>query len=324
LARDDFLEGGCGVGVESDDSFGVDLADRDPEPRMSVGVVVEAVDGQAPDLVPPGARPAQQEQRGPLQRVGEILHGAHQGVDLLSGEVAGSVSGRRGVSRLEISGRLGTSLDPQIAVSRQNAPIALTSCLRVVTASGLPLSLLRQAGSHRKYSAIRDRSTWARVVTSGCSRVSHPTIRRNLRGRAERFGVGCRAMVSTSRLPPLGRRAIWGIGRLRSVLVFKCRPPTRRPRMIPGKKCTVTLYRVRIERKFDDDYLEVREILQPGEAREAHAALARDWRSAGCGFTNHSAGLRLTRPDAGLDALGYPGCVGSAIHIPVIEPGIAS
>jgi len=61
--RDDFLEGGCGVGVEWDDSFGVALADRDPEPRMSVGVVVEAVDGQAPDLVPPGARPAQQEQR---------------------------------------------------------------------------------------------------------------------------------------------------------------------------------------------------------------------------------------------------------------------
>jgi len=42
----------------------------------------------------------------------------------------------------------------------------------------------------------------------------------------------------------------------------------------------VSVHRIRIERKFDDDYLDVSEILQPGEAREAHAALARDWRSA--------------------------------------------
>jgi len=85
----------------------------------------------------------------------------------------------------------------------------------------------------------------------------------------------------------------------------------------------VSAHRIRIERKFDDDYLDVREILQPGEAREAHAALARDWHSAGYHFTNDTAGLCLTRPDPGLDALGHPGCLESVTHIPVIEPATA-
>src|SRR5664280_1019512 len=48
-----------GLRVERDAALGVGLADRNPQPRVAVGVGVEAVQGEPGDLAAPGAAPPQ-------------------------------------------------------------------------------------------------------------------------------------------------------------------------------------------------------------------------------------------------------------------------
>jgi len=69
--------------VQRDAALGVALADRDPQPRVAVGIAVEAVEAQAADLITPGPAPPGHDQRGPLIRVLELLDGAHQGGELV-------------------------------------------------------------------------------------------------------------------------------------------------------------------------------------------------------------------------------------------------
>jgi hypothetical protein len=54
-----------GLWVQRDHALGVSFTDRDPQPRVPVGVSVEAVDGEAADLVAAGTAPPGDDQRGP-------------------------------------------------------------------------------------------------------------------------------------------------------------------------------------------------------------------------------------------------------------------
>jgi len=74
-----------GLRVQRDHAFGVGLADRDPQPRVAVGVGVQAVDGEPADLASAGPAPAHQQQRGPLVGVLQFLDGLHQAIEFLPG-----------------------------------------------------------------------------------------------------------------------------------------------------------------------------------------------------------------------------------------------
>jgi hypothetical protein len=83
------LQGGGGLWVKRDAAFGVSLADRDPQPRVSVGVGVEAVDGEAADLVAAGAAPPGNDQRRTLIGVGQLLDRCHELGEFVVGDEPG-------------------------------------------------------------------------------------------------------------------------------------------------------------------------------------------------------------------------------------------
>ncbi|WP_338894373.1 hypothetical protein WBG99_00520 [Streptomyces sp. TG1A-60] len=83
---DQLAQGVRCLGVQGDHALGVGLADRDPQPRIAVGVGVQAVQGQPCDLPAPGAAPAQQKQGGTLVRVFEFLDRFHEAVQLGPGD----------------------------------------------------------------------------------------------------------------------------------------------------------------------------------------------------------------------------------------------
>ena len=85
---DRLLQRDGGVRMQRDDPLGVALTDRNPQPRMPVWIAVEAIAGQPPHLVTAGTRPAQYQHCGALQRIGQLFHRAHEGVELMIWKVA--------------------------------------------------------------------------------------------------------------------------------------------------------------------------------------------------------------------------------------------
>jgi hypothetical protein len=116
--------------VKRDAAFGASLADRDPQPRVSVGVGVEAVDGEAADLVAAGAAPPGNDQRRPLIGVGQLLDRCHELGELVVGdEPVQRLGDLRDVGAGERT-RAGTSSQPQAAVSVTNRVIRVTTLRR--------------------------------------------------------------------------------------------------------------------------------------------------------------------------------------------------
>jgi hypothetical protein len=74
--------------MQRDAAFSVAFADRDPQPRVPVGIGVETVDGKAADLVTPCAAPPSHDQRGPLIRIGWLVDGDHQCGEFVVGDEA--------------------------------------------------------------------------------------------------------------------------------------------------------------------------------------------------------------------------------------------
>ena len=68
--------------------------DRYPQPRVPVGIGVEAVDREAADLVVAGAAPAGDDQRRALVGIGQLLDGGHQRGQLMVGDEPGQRPGR--------------------------------------------------------------------------------------------------------------------------------------------------------------------------------------------------------------------------------------
>ena len=85
---DDLLQGVGGVLVERDDALLVGLAAGQPQPRCPVGVVVQAVQRQVPDLVAAGPGPAGDQQRRPLERAGDLVDDGHHQVEFVVGDEA--------------------------------------------------------------------------------------------------------------------------------------------------------------------------------------------------------------------------------------------
>ncbi|WP_157875517.1 hypothetical protein [Streptomyces sp. CNQ431] len=88
---DDLLQDGGGIRVQRDDAFLVGLAGGQPQPGGAVGVAVQAVDGQTADLIPAGAGPAGDQQRGALEGTGDLLDHRHQPVQFIVGDEAGDL-----------------------------------------------------------------------------------------------------------------------------------------------------------------------------------------------------------------------------------------
>jgi hypothetical protein len=72
---DDLLEGIGGIRVQRDHALSVTLPDRYTQPWVAVGVGVQAVDGQASDLVSACAGPPNGEQCRALIRILEFVDG---------------------------------------------------------------------------------------------------------------------------------------------------------------------------------------------------------------------------------------------------------
>jgi hypothetical protein len=90
---DQRLQGVGSLEMQRDAALGVALADRDPQPRVPVGVGVEAVDREAADLVAAGAAPAGDDQRRALVGIGQLLDGGHQRGQLVVGDEPGQRPG---------------------------------------------------------------------------------------------------------------------------------------------------------------------------------------------------------------------------------------
>jgi len=87
---DDFLQGVPGVLVEGNHPLLVGLAAGQPQPWCPVGVVVQAVQWQVPDLVSAGPGPAGDQQRRPLERAGDLVDDGHHQVEFVAGDEAGN------------------------------------------------------------------------------------------------------------------------------------------------------------------------------------------------------------------------------------------
>jgi hypothetical protein len=116
-----------GLWVQRDHAFGVARADRDPQPRVPVAVGVEAVDGEAADLVAAGAAPPGHDQRRPLIRVGQLLDGGHQLGEFVVGDEPRQRLGDLRDVATGNSTRAGTSSQLQAAVSVTNRVISVTT-----------------------------------------------------------------------------------------------------------------------------------------------------------------------------------------------------
>jgi hypothetical protein len=97
---DEGLERVGGVLMERDDPLFIGLASRQPQPRCPIGVVVQAVDRQVPDLVAARPRPVGDQQRCPLEGAGDLVDDRHHQLELVVGDEAGgcvwAVWARRG------------------------------------------------------------------------------------------------------------------------------------------------------------------------------------------------------------------------------------
>jgi hypothetical protein len=125
--------------VEWDAAFGVGLACGDPEPGVSVGVGVQAVELETADLAASRADPAGDE-------VGRALVGVGQGPDsvfdcgeLVCWEVAGNPVDVLGQIQVTEQGRLGTSSQPQARVWRRKTLSTEMVWRRVSRLTGVPV-----------------------------------------------------------------------------------------------------------------------------------------------------------------------------------------
>ena len=84
--RDDLAQRFGGLVVERHDALAVGLAGGEAQPWCGVGVAVEGVDGEAPDLALAGAAPARDEQRGALLRAFERGDRGHESLELVRGD----------------------------------------------------------------------------------------------------------------------------------------------------------------------------------------------------------------------------------------------
>jgi hypothetical protein len=79
----DLLNGASSLFVEGHDALPFCLARREMEPGSSIGIAIQALQGQTSDFLTPGPTPASSEQGGPLKRAGEGSNGHQEAVQFL-------------------------------------------------------------------------------------------------------------------------------------------------------------------------------------------------------------------------------------------------
>lgn len=79
--------------MQRNHALGVSLTDGDPQPRVPVRIGVEAINREAADLVAPGAAPPRHDQRGPLERIRQLVDSTHERRELVVGDEPRQPSG---------------------------------------------------------------------------------------------------------------------------------------------------------------------------------------------------------------------------------------
>src|SRR5215472_1373478 len=136
---DEGLERVGGVLMKRDNPLFIGLASGQPQPRCPIGVVVQAVDRQVPDLVAAGPGPAGDQQRCPLEGAGLWLMTGITSSSSWSGMKRGMRLGSLGMSREVMGANLGTSSYSQAAASRNIRDRPETRWMREAGPSGLPV-----------------------------------------------------------------------------------------------------------------------------------------------------------------------------------------